>query len=75
MPKSLEQKIGEVLKELRLGIGLSQQALAYESDLERSYISALELGQKMASTETIFKLSGALGVKPSEFIRMVEEKK
>jgi transcriptional regulator with XRE-family HTH domain len=63
---------GIVLRELRLKSGLSQESLGFASDLQRNYISLMELGRNQPTITTIFKLSIALGIKPSELIKMVE---
>ncbi len=67
-----EVAFGIVLRELRKQRALSQELLAHESDLERNYISLLELGRNSASIKTIFKLSPVLGVSVSEFMSQVE---
>lgn len=67
-----EIAFGQILRELRKGSDLSQEALALESDLERNYISLLELGRNSASVKTIFKLAPALGVSVADFMAMVE---
>lgn len=67
-----EVAFGQVLRELRKGRGLSQEVLALESDLERNYVSLLELGRNSASVKTIFKLAPALGISVAEFMAMVE---
>ncbi len=67
-----EVAFGQVLRELRKGRGLSQEVLALESDLERNYVSLLELGRNSASVKTIFKLASALGVSVADFMTMVE---
>ncbi len=69
-----EQAFGQVLRKLRQDRGLSQEVLAFESELDRNYISLLELGRNSASVKTIFKLSPALGLSVSEFMAMVEAK-
>ena len=69
-----EVAFGQVLRELRKGRGLSQEVLALESDLERNYVSLLELGRNSASVKTIFKLASALGVSVAEFMTMVESR-
>lgn len=69
-----EVAFGIVLRELRKRQGLSQEALAHDSDLERNYVSLLELGRNSASVKTIFKLAPVLGVSVSEFMTMVEAK-
>ena len=67
-----ETAFGQVLRELRKGRELSQEALALESGLERNYISLLELGRNSASVKTIFKLAPALGISVAEFMSKVE---
>ena len=69
-----EIAFGQVLRELRKGRDLSQEALALESGLERNYVSLLERGRNSASVKTIFKLVPALGVSVSGFMGMVEAK-
>ena len=69
-----EEAFGTVLRELRTKHGLSQESLAHEAGLERNYISLLELGRNSASIKTIFKLTPALGVTATEFMRKVEAK-
>lgn len=67
-----EIAFGQVLRELRKGHGLSQEALALESGVERNYVSLLELGRNSASVKMIFKLAPALGISVAEFMAMVE---
>lgn len=69
-----EIAFGQVLRVLRKGQGLSQEALALESGLERNYISLLELGRNSASLKTIFKLAPALGISVTEFMGLVESR-
>ena len=69
-----EIAFGQVLRELRKGHDLSQEALALESGLERNYVSLLELGRNSASLKTIFKLAPALGISVAEFMSMVESR-
>lgn len=54
---------------------MSQQELANECEMERTHISALERALRTPSLPTIFKLSEALGITPSEFVRQIEERK
>jgi transcriptional regulator with XRE-family HTH domain len=73
----LEQKrtilIGEPLRKLRKQRHLSQEELAYYSNLDRKYIGNLERNTQNPTLETIIKLATALGMKPSEFIKQIEE--
>lgn len=68
-----EEAFGRVLRELRLARQLSQEALAFEADLQRNYISLLERGQNSASLKTLFKLAPVLGVPVSTLLIRVEE--
>lgn len=63
---------GQVVRELRIENKLSQEKLAEYCDLDRTYISLLERGQRQPSITTIFKLSKALGILPSELIAKVQ---
>lgn len=69
-----EVAFGIVLRELRKKRGLSQEALAHEADIERNYISLLELGRFSASLKIIFKLSISLGISVSDFMKLVEDR-
>ncbi len=65
---------GEVLQELRLQQGLTQDRLAELADTERSHISALERAKKGPVLATIFKLADAFDIPASELIGLVEAK-
>lgn len=73
MGKELEHLIGNTIKELRLSRNLSQEKLAELANLDRSYISEIERGVKTASIVTLFKISAALNIKPSDLLQKVEK--
>ncbi len=64
---------GLVLRKVRKTASLSQEALALEADLQRNYISLIELGINQPTITTIFKLARALKIKPNELIGLVEQ--
>jgi transcriptional regulator with XRE-family HTH domain len=70
----LEKVFGLVLKNIREECGITQEALALQSDLDRTYISLLERGLRMPTIATLFKMSPALKKTPSEIISIVEKK-
>ena len=73
MAKRREQlPIGEVLRQARQSAGMTQEALAFKADVDRTYISYLENGIKSPTLETLNKLSAALGVLTSELVRRAE---
>jgi len=58
------------LRRLRNAKGLSQDALAYEAEVSRSYLSQLEKGAFYASLNIIGRLADALGVEPAELLKL-----
>lgn len=71
---SIETAFGEVIRGLRKEIGRSQEDIAFDSALDRSFISQLETGRQQPSLITIFQLAKALGVSPSQIVSSVEDK-
>ncbi len=57
------------LRKYRQTKGLSQEALAHEAGVDRTYISALERSQYSASITTVDKLAAILGVEAAELLR------
>lgn len=69
---SLEERFGQLLRELRTKKGFTQEALATDSNLDRTYISLLERGLRQPTLGTLFKISEVLGVAPSSIIKDLE---
>ncbi|NMD72712.1 helix-turn-helix transcriptional regulator [Bacillus sp. DNRA2] len=67
--------IGKVLKRLRAEKGITQEELAFNSQIAERYIGYLEANKRQPSLTTIFHLSKALGMTPSEFVKEVEKDK
>lgn len=69
---TVEQVFGEVLRELRTCSGKTQEAVALDAGLDRTYISMLERGLRQPTLETLLALSHALGISASEIVALVE---
>lgn len=67
-----EKTFGNVLRALRRERGLTQEELAFRSDLDTTYISLLERELRNPSVSILFRLSRALGVKPEDFVAQIE---
>lgn len=67
------RSFGRVLREARLASGYSQEALALDSDVDRSYVSLLERGVRQPTLFMIHSLAAVLSVKPHELVRRAEE--
>lgn len=63
---------GLVIKQMRKELGLSQEALADEASLDRTFVSQLETGTKQPSLTTIFRLAVALRIEASDLLLRVE---
>lgn len=57
---------GKAVKIRRVEVGISQEALADKAELARSFLSGIELGTKMASITSVWKLAQALDCRPSD---------
>jgi len=68
MRKALKAKIGDVLRERREKLGLSQEAVAERAGVDRTYISILERGLKSPTLDTLEKVCAALGALPEQVI-------
>lgn len=68
----LEEVFGNVLRTLRNERGLSQEALAHEADLDRTFISMLERGQRLPSIATLLAVARPLGLIGAELMARTE---
>lgn len=64
---------GRTLRKFRKAAQLTQEQLSLSANLQRNYVSELELGQKQPSVTTLLKLARALKVSPAEFIECIDE--
>jgi transcriptional regulator with XRE-family HTH domain len=65
----LRQIFAANLIRARRAKGFSQEALAYEADVNRTYISKLEKGSTYVGLEIIGKLSAVLGIEPADLLQ------
>ena len=69
-----EVAFGELLRKFRKHAKFSQERLAQESGLDRTYISLLERGLRQPSLNSLLKISKALSISSSEIVAAVEAK-
>lgn len=63
----IKEIIGQRIKDLREKNGISQKDLAYDSNLDRSYIASVENGQRNISIVNIKKIATALKISLKDF--------
>ena len=64
--------IGDEIRRVRKKAGMSQQTLAFEAEIHRTYVSLLERNEKSPTVTVLFKVCKALKVRPSRLIARVE---
>lgn len=70
----LADAFGEILRELRQAADVSQENLAFECELDRTYISLLERGRRQPSLKTLFALAEALQIEPEDLVYQVRKR-
>jgi transcriptional regulator with XRE-family HTH domain len=65
----LRQVFAANLRRIRHAKGISQEGLAHEAGVNRTYMSKIERGGTWVGLEIIDKLASALEVEPAEFLR------
>ena len=66
------ERLGDNVRKIRKDRGLSQERLALQADIDRSYISQLERGTRNVAFENILKIARALGVSLSHLVEGIE---
>ena len=69
----LHVEFGTVLRSVRHEKGLSQERLALECGLDRTFISMMERGRRQPTLSSIFSLAKALSIRPSKLLALVEK--
>lgn len=62
-----------MLKKYRQERNISQEALAWDAGISRTYVSRLESGIRQPTITTLFGLAQALKVSPAELISATEK--
>jgi len=65
----IRRQLGRNVKKLRLEKGWSQEDLAFESGLHRTYISGIERGARNPTIVVVEKMAKTLGVTSSEILK------
>ncbi|MEI3268071.1 MAG: helix-turn-helix transcriptional regulator [Candidatus Gastranaerophilaceae bacterium] len=66
MMKSLKQKLGARIQEIRKSKNLTQEVLAEKIDMDKPNLSNIECGKRFMTAETLEKLANALEVEEKE---------
>jgi len=71
----IKLKVGQRIKELRKKLELSQEALANEAEVDRTYMTDVENGRRNISVEVLERIIVALKISYADFFNSKEFKK
>ncbi len=69
----IRRQVGQNVAGIRRERGWSQEQLAFETGLHRTYISGIERGARNPTVLVIDKLAKALGVRPATLLHVRAE--
>lgn len=68
------EAFGHVLRARRLNAGLTQEQLAFEAEIQRVYVSKLELGHYQPTLTMLLTLARALKCSATDLVAEVEQR-
>lgn len=70
----LVRAFSEVVREARLSLKMSQEQLAHEASVDRTYIGLLENAKRQPSLSVIFSIAQSLGIAPETLIKRARDR-
>lgn len=61
--------IGEAVRAERTALGMSQEMLALEAELDRSYVGGIERGEHNLTLINLQRIAQAVGLTPSDLLK------
>ena len=71
-PKELQRSLGRVVRDRRAGLGYSQERFAEAVGLHRTYIGAVERGERNVSLHNLLRIAQALHLRLSVLLAEAE---
>jgi transcriptional regulator with XRE-family HTH domain len=65
----LREVLAKNMRRLRATRGLTQEALAHDAGMNRTYLSAIERAERNVSIDNIERIAKALAVKPWQLLK------
>lgn len=66
--QALAKDLGQKIRERRISIGLSQDALAHACEIDRSYMGRIERGEVNLTVEKLYRIAIQLKCQPSTLL-------
>jgi DNA-binding XRE family transcriptional regulator len=70
----LVESFANIVREARQATGITQEQLAHDADIDRTYIGLLENGHRQPSLSVIFAIAQSLGLTPELLVRRTRER-
>jgi transcriptional regulator with XRE-family HTH domain len=70
--KQVLSALGDAIRRRRLELGMSQEQYAERCGLHRTYVGAIERGERNLSFSNLVRLAHALGIQPSALLMLAE---
>jgi transcriptional regulator with XRE-family HTH domain len=67
--EKLGKLIGDALRKKRVAMGVSQEDFAELADQHRTYVGAVERGERNPTIHTLAQIAAAFGQSPSQFLK------
>lgn len=68
---TVAKRLGAKIQKLRIEKGLSQEELAFEADLHRTYISHVERGSRNITVLGLCKIAKGLKMHPADILQNI----
>jgi len=69
---NISEKLGARIQKLRVEKGVSQEQLAFDSGLHRTYISHVERGSRNITVLGLCKIAKGLNMEPHEILKGIK---
>ena len=70
--KKILRALGQLVKQRRTALGISQEELGLRANLDRTYISGVERGVRNPSVTALVSLASGLGITVSDLLENLE---
>lgn len=67
-----KKQLGNAIRKKRQELDYSQEGFAYQCGVHRTYMGAIERGERNISLMNIIKISNALNIKPSKLLELAK---
>lgn len=64
--------LGTQIRKAREAAGLSQETVAFDAEIDRSYLSDIERDLHSPTVDRLLRICKAIGIKASELFRRIE---